>query len=191
MLRSFVATSQLLEGVGVSAYLGAAANITNPAYLTAAGSILTTEARHSAWVQSTAALADPAGSAYDVPLNFNQTYSLAAPLVKSCPKSNAALPVVAFPALTITPDNGEWKIAGKGVEDGQFLAAVSADGTTFTKIENGEVKAPAKPATGRTYYLVTKGDKAVTDDNTVAGPTLMDNLPTAEEAAAAVASQYH
>jgi hypothetical protein len=43
----FAATAQVLENTGVHAYLGQAGNLKKPAYLAAAASIVTIEARHS------------------------------------------------------------------------------------------------------------------------------------------------
>ena len=45
--KSFLETSYALENTGVHAYLGQAGNIKTPAYLLAAASIVTIEARHS------------------------------------------------------------------------------------------------------------------------------------------------
>ena len=44
---TFMKTAEVLENTGVHAYLGQVLNIKNPAYVVAAGSILTIEARHA------------------------------------------------------------------------------------------------------------------------------------------------
>ncbi|KAK0554777.1 hypothetical protein OC846_000538 [Tilletia horrida] len=184
--KSFAATSQLLEGIGVSAYLGAAAAITNPAYLTAAGSILTTEARHAAWVASAVNKGDGFGGAFDTPLTFNQTYSLAAPLITGCPESNPKLPVVAFPALTTTPavpaPGQEISLNATGLADGQYVAFLSGPMTYFVEVQNSKVTVPSDVTYGRSYAVLVKSNGTVSDDTTVAGPAVFD-IPLSSESA--------
>jgi hypothetical protein len=55
------------------------------------GSILTVEARHSAYLRSYLGEA-PSGQAFDNPLDFNEVFTLAAPFIASCPSSNGMLP---------------------------------------------------------------------------------------------------
>ena len=55
----FLKTAQVLENTGVHAYLGQVLNIKNPAYVGAAGSILTIEARHASVI---GLLNDPSGA---------------------------------------------------------------------------------------------------------------------------------
>ncbi len=49
--KTFEATAQLLEDTGVSAYLGQVPLIKMPAIAGAAGTIVTVEARHAAWMR--------------------------------------------------------------------------------------------------------------------------------------------
>lgn len=99
-VRSFITLSSVLEGVGTSAYLGAAGLITNKAYLTAAGSILVTEAIHTS-MQRGAVGEVPMANPYGTPLDPMAVFTLAASFIVSCPSTNAALPFTAFPSLAL------------------------------------------------------------------------------------------
>lgn len=101
-VKTFLATASILEGVGVSAYLGAAADIMSKTYLTAAGSILTVEARHSSYIRSGLQQV-PFAQPFDAPLSINEVYSLASQFITACPDSNPKLPVKAFPKLAVAP----------------------------------------------------------------------------------------
>jgi hypothetical protein len=75
--------AQLVENVGVGAYLGAAHLIGDPRVLTAAASIVTVEARHQSVLNLFQGLA-PIPQPFDLPLLPNEVLALAGPLIKGC-----------------------------------------------------------------------------------------------------------
>jgi hypothetical protein len=183
-VASFLATASVLEGVGVSAYLGAAADIMSKTYLTAAGSILTVEARHSAFIRGTIK-ESPFPQPFDAPLNYDEVYTLAAPFITSCPKDNPALPVKAFPMLAASSTDKVIKsgstvtLATKGykIEGKVYAAFIAVTGPTFVdakEVDGGfEVVVP-KDFAGQTYVVLTSCNTAATDDTIVAGPGLIE-----------------
>jgi len=176
----FLATAALLEGVGVSAYLGAAQNITVKAYLEAAGAILTVEARHSAYLRDNQIRREsPFPSPFDIPLDFDEVYSLAALFITGCPSGNGAkLPALkAFPFASVTSPafaNVGDKLAitvAKSVDAkaayfvtvlGPVSAPISGSGTSYT------VTVPTGVQSGQEYLVLTGSTDAPTDDNIVA-----------------------
>lgn len=191
-------------GVGVSAYLGAAAQILSKTYLTAAASILTVESRHTAYIR--ASLTPPAGpespfpQPFDDPLSLNQVYTLASPFIVACPASNPALPVKAFPALTATAESADGKVsAGSSVTlatkpgvnvvtatpgapvYGAFITVTGAVvvSATMKQVEEGqgaafEIMVP-EGVKGQSYVVLTGCNvTAVTDDVVVAGPAIVE-----------------
>ncbi|KAG9254835.1 Ferritin/ribonucleotide reductase [Emericellopsis atlantica] len=186
-VKSFLATASILEGVGVSAYLGAAADIMSKTYLTAAGSILTVEARHSAYIRNAIDQA-PFAQPFDTPLTYNEVFSLASPFIKSCPSDNPALPVKAFPALAVKAD-GEIKTGSTvtlqtpdytvvAPEGGKIFAAfIAVTGPTFveaTAVDGGFTVEIPEGFAGQTYAVLTGCNKGVSDDTTAAGPALIE-----------------
>lgn len=175
--------------MGVSAYLGAAASIVEKLYLTAAASILTVEARHSSFIRK-ATKQSPFPQAFDAPLSFDQVYTLAAPFIVSCPESNGALPVKAFPRLsldltcnriatneTIVLQTME-PIADAEKDEMYFAAWISVTGPKFVdaSFDQGRGFSTMVPAGfhGQSYVVITKQDGCVTDDCVVAGPAIVE-----------------
>ncbi|KAG8905573.1 hypothetical protein FRB99_008631 [Tulasnella sp. 403] len=177
-VKSFTALSQMLEGVGVSAYAGAAQFIKDDALLTAAATVLSTEARHASWIASSVNGDTPWSGPLDTPLTLSQVFSLAAAFIESCPKSNPTLPVKQFPSLSISPakpsPGDEITLSydtskGKNVQLAFFagLSVVSVD------IKDGKATLP-KDLVGTVYAVVTTDGKKPTDDNIVAGPAILE-----------------
>ncbi|KAJ5719710.1 hypothetical protein N7493_007288, partial [Penicillium malachiteum] len=152
--KSFVSLANVLEGVGASAYLGAAASIANKTYITAAGSILTVEARHNAYLRSALGQV-PFAQPFDNPLDLNEVYTVASPFINSCPSTNPQLPVKAFPSLTMVPIgnvmNGSTAtlVAGTG-----FNATGTSNLTAAFITVTGPVYAPLQ-STGNSQFVVT------------------------------------
>ncbi|KAG9005900.1 hypothetical protein FRB90_010158 [Tulasnella sp. 427] len=182
--KSFAALSMVLEGVGTSAYLGAAQFIENKDYLTAAAAVLTTEARHSAWVSSAVNKGAPWSGPLDTPLDLDQVYSLAAAFITSCPDSNPKLPVKAFPALSYSPaapnpgDTVQLSYDSSS-DKKEFLAVFTGLTTLYLPISDDKKVSIPSEAVGTVYGVVTTSGDKVSDDNTVAGPVIMifpDNM---------------
>ncbi len=87
----FAQTATLIEGVSVSAYLSAVANLQDPSLTTVMAAILSVDARHSAFVRASIG-EQPAANPFDVPLTLNEAYSLAELYIPGgCPSPNPPL----------------------------------------------------------------------------------------------------
>ncbi|KAI4170287.1 MAG: hypothetical protein LQ343_005040 [Gyalolechia ehrenbergii] len=196
-VMSFVTLSSVLEGVGVSAYLGAAASIVNKEYLTAAGSILTVEARHTSYIRASLG-ASPFPNPFDTPLDFNEVFSLAAAFITGG-SSPVKLPFMAFPMLTLqctqyyyeadrssVTFSGAFKAAQKfGVANDTPIYAVFFSGLQKLPVQvritagNSDYKIDRLPAgiAGQVYVVLSKSSTAFNDENIIAGPAILEVYP--------------
>lgn len=188
-VSSFITLSSILEGVGTSAYLGAAPLIQNKAYLGVAGSILVTEAIHTSlqrFVRGEVAPANPYGTG----LGANEVYTLAAQFITSCPSTNSPLPFTAFPTLASTAPAGsiflldhEACFTTKATLPSSlfvtFVAGLNVTSVAATS-KDGSVSAAIPSNTyGQTYVLLTNANVtgALTDAQVIAGPAVLEIAP--------------
>ncbi|KAL1754899.1 ferritin-like domain-containing protein [Schizophyllum commune] len=176
-VASFVGLSQVLEGVGTSAYSGAAAFLTSKDALTAAAVILSTEARHAAWVASAVSKQNPWSGAYDTPLSFNEVFSLAVPFIAACPDSNPVLPFTGFPALALGTGYSEATVtvstpASLAKDKQYYVAFFSGLTKQFIPVKDGKVTIP-KGLDGTVYAVLTNDENTATDATTIAGPAIL------------------
>jgi hypothetical protein len=175
----FVTMASVVEGVGVSAYLGAAAGITSKTYLTAAGAILVTEALHQS-AERDAIGEIPMANILGTPMGMNAVYSIASQFIVSCPSSNAPLPVKAYPALT--------ELTGLPVAVGvslTFATKITLPSTYFFTFVSGldilpvpsnGLSAVIPPmVSGQSYVFITSDNSGnLTDSTILAGPAIIE-----------------
>lgn len=186
---SFANLAKTIEGVGTSAYIGAAQFISEKDYLIVADSISTIEARHASWLATELTLT-PWPGAFDRALTFNEAFTLASNFIVpgSCPSSNPPIAFKANPQLVVQETNvttGQTIHVSFNITTSQstplfaaFLtgvAPVEVFGTfTRTGKGSGTVTVP-KGLTGQTYLVLTTTKvQSFTDVGVVAGPAVLD-----------------
>lgn len=185
--KSFVTLASVLEGVGTSAYLGGAGLITSKEYLGVAGSILVTESLHTSVQRFNLGEVAPANP-YGTALGLNPVYTLAAAFIKSCPSSNPALPVMAFPTLTATQgipaaEGISFTFMANGTLPSTFFVTFVSglDTTSVPATMEGDMISAVIPATamGQSYAFVTSAmaNGTLMDSMILFGPAIVEVTP--------------
>ncbi|GJJ72213.1 hypothetical protein EMPS_04570 [Entomortierella parvispora] len=168
-VHTFMAVARALENTGVSAYLGAAAGLQG-GLLTAAASIVTVEARHSAYL-NTVLKAEGAPYAFDTPLTAKEIVTIASNFITSCPYD---LGVTPYTQLSASIDSDKVKTSFKG-------ESATSEWCQFL-FDNKVVVSPRsdcslpKEVEGYFYVVITNTATAITDKdgaNILAGPALL------------------
>ncbi|EJF63580.1 hypothetical protein DICSQDRAFT_167642 [Dichomitus squalens LYAD-421 SS1] len=109
---SFVQAAMVFESVAGSTYITVGSMLKQLNDVVLAGSIGAVESRQVAWVASAALHLEPWNEGFETPLGLTGAYTLAQPLITSCPWSSCPVPSgvqTNLPALTlatVTPSPG-------------------------------------------------------------------------------------
>ncbi|SCU80201.1 LAFA_0B08086g1_1 [Lachancea sp. 'fantastica'] len=185
--KEFVQLAAILDGVGISAYLGAAPMVTSKQYLTVAGSILATEALHQA-ASRNAVGEIPMANPFSTPMGANAVYSLASQFIVSCPSSNPGLPFKAYPALHFVQGmpvaqniSVSFSVSGQLPSAQSYITFVSgldvipAAATVSDNLVSAEVP---YQLSGQSYAFLTSDNSGnLTDSNILFGPAILEVTP--------------
>ncbi|KAF8293677.1 hypothetical protein DL93DRAFT_2122995 [Clavulina sp. PMI_390] len=184
-VTSFVALASVLENAGISAYLSAVSYLSDKNYLNVANTIMTTEARHQAWVSGSVQKVQPWSGAEDTPLTLSTAYSIMASYITSCPDENASLlpsMLTKFPTLTASPSDATPGTSIKytftpsdsstGTSDMTAYWATHYSGLSVESVQLDASGSAVLPASllGTYYTTITTSATNISDTNTVAGP---------------------
>ncbi|EED16603.1 conserved hypothetical protein [Talaromyces stipitatus ATCC 10500] len=197
-VTSFVNLATVLEGVGVSAYLGAATAISSKEILNVAAAITVSEGLHQA-IQRASLLDVVSANIAGTPLTPNAIFTIASSFITACPSTNAALPFKAFPAIAVNgipnpaqaiPVNTVASLAMPGpnppaIPATAFVTFVSGIDiiSVPAQVVNGAIAVTIPPqASGQIFGLLTTesltGTGTLLDETKViAGPAIMEIQP--------------
>ena len=145
------------------------------------------EARHSSYIRA-ALKESPFPAPFDIPLDFNPVYSLAAQFIVSCPAANGKLPFTAFPPLALAPSQYKYSVGSSITFDtkkGQLDSSKPVYAVFF--IPGGPVFVPVKythnymykaaipaGASGQTYAVLQYDGTKVDDSTIIVGPAVFE-----------------
>lgn len=188
-LKGFAAVASILEGVGVSAYLGGAAVISSKDILTAAGAILVAEGLHQSLLRNAIQLVASAKTV-GTPASPNAIFTVASAFIASCPSENPPLPFKAFASLSPEPgasytanDVASFTIGAEtDAPQSAFVTFVSGLDTISvprTAADGKHSAAVPQEAQGQTFVFITNAEAQgnITDNIVVAGPAIIEVAP--------------
>jgi rubrerythrin len=161
----FVATARALERTGVSAYLGRVGDLENKAYLSAAGTIVTIEARHASFLNVISGISGTP-EAFDTPLDAKSIVSIASQFIVSCPYDLGGT----YPKLTANVDDSlKVTLFYESKNTTDFCEFKYGANTKYVEIQNNSCHLP-KDAYTDTYLFIVDGVNSTT---VLAGPTIV------------------